>query len=73
MSEPKHRRTLIDQPTPRPTDKVTAATAAVAATAIVVWVVEYATGIDIPSLVEGAVATVAVFGAGYLKRDSIPS
>lgn len=49
--------------------KVTAATVAAAVTTIAVWAVEASTGIDIPSLVEGAVTTVLVFAGGYLIRD----
>ena len=46
--------------------KVTAATAAAAVSQIVVYVVEQF-GPDLPTLVEGAVATLMVFAAGYLK------
>lgn len=50
-------------------EKVTASTAAVAITTVGIWIVEATANIDVPSFVEVAVATVAVFAAGYLKRD----
>jgi hypothetical protein len=46
--------------------KVTAATAAAAASQILVYVVEQF-GPDLPAAVEGALATLMVFAAGYLK------
>lgn len=49
--------------------KVTAATLAAAVTTIGVYVFESTTGIDLPSLVEGAITTILVFGGGYVIRD----
>jgi hypothetical protein len=59
-----------DRPADDISPKVTAAALAAAVTTIAVWVIEYTTGIDIPSLVEGAVTTVLVFAGGYLVRDN---
>lgn len=56
-----------------PTDispKVTAATVAAAVTTIAVWGIESTFGVDIPSLVEGAMTTVLVFASGYIIRDN---
>lgn len=50
--------------------KVGAATAAAAAVTILVWGVEASTGIDIPSIVEGAATTLGVFVLGYLVPDA---
>jgi hypothetical protein len=48
-----------------PTPKVVAATAAAAATIIVV-IITAITGNDVPAGVEGAIATLLAFAAGYL-------
>lgn len=59
-----------DRPATDISPKVAAATAAAALTTILVWGVELATGLDIPSIVEGSFTTLLVFGAGYLVRDN---
>jgi hypothetical protein len=60
-------------PTPRPaTDvspKVTAAAAAAALVTIAVWALEASTGIDVPTLVEGAAVVLITFGAGWAIPD----
>lgn len=67
MTEPKHaapRKASDISP------KVTAATVAAAVTTIGVYIVEtLVPGLDIPSLVEGAITTVLVFAGGYIVRD----
>jgi hypothetical protein len=50
--------------------KVTGAALGAAAATIALWIVEAATGIDVPAMVEGAVAVVFVFGTGYLVPDN---
>jgi hypothetical protein len=57
-----------DQKDKVPTMKVQAATAASAATTVLVWFVgEF--GVEVPVLVAGAVTTLLVFAAGYFKRE----
>lgn len=58
-----------NQPTAVPTNKVTAATLGCALATIAVWGFEALSGVDIPLLVEAAVATVGTFGAGYLVPE----
>lgn len=58
------------QPIAAPTDKVTAATLGAALGMILVWVLEITLGIDIPTLIEAAIAVVTTFGAGYLKTEN---
>ena len=64
MSEP------IDRPATDISPKVTAAAVAAAVATILVWGIETLTGIDIPTLVEGAGTVLLTFGAGYLIRDT---
>lgn len=58
---------------PKVTASTIAAPVAVAATAVLVYVVESTAGIDIPELVEGSIAVLlaaaGAFVAGYVKRD----
>jgi uncharacterized membrane protein YhhN len=49
--------------------KVVAATIAAAVVTILVWVATSA-GLDVPVAVQGAVTTILVFAAGYLKLDA---
>lgn len=49
-----------------PVPKVVAATAAAAAATIIVVIIGMITGTDVPAGVEGAVATLLAFAAGYL-------
>ena len=60
---------MPDQPTSAPTDKVTAATIGAAVAVILAWVLEIATGVDIPAFVGGALAVVLTFLFGYLKTE----
>jgi len=68
----------LGEPTAAPQPKVIAATAGAgvgaAITTVGVYVFETATGIDLPSLVEGAVLVLVSAGvaflAGYIKRPS---
>jgi len=49
--------------------KVVAATIAAAVVTILVWIATSA-GLDVPVAVQGAVTTILVFAAGYLKLDA---
>mgnify|MGYP003334735097 FL=1 len=48
--------------------KVMAATLAAALVTIIVWIAA-AAGVTVPSEVQGAITTILVFAAGYLKLD----
>lgn len=63
---------MSDAPSAAPVAKVAAATAAAALATVVVIVVQAATGADAPPGLEGALATLFGFLAGYLTpaRDS---
>lgn len=50
----------------RPTAKVTAATAALAAVELTVTLVEWLAGVDVPAAAESAAGLLAVFAAGWL-------
>ena len=58
---------------PKVTASTVAAPVAVAATAVLVYVIESTAGIDIPELVEASIAVLlaagAAFVAGFVKRD----
>lgn len=49
--------------------KVTASALAAAITTIALWLIEYSTGVDVPTLVEGATTVLLTFAAGYLITD----
>lgn len=68
---PEHVK--ITRPADEISPKVGAATLGAAVGIILVWAVEATTGIDVPDLVEGAVAVLLTFGAGYLVRDTAPA
>lgn len=57
-----------DQDDATPTRKVTAATAASAASALIVFGLDKA-GVELGPLEAGAIATVLVFVAGWMKRE----
>jgi uncharacterized protein YcfJ len=61
-------------PTTRPagdiSPKVAAASVGAAIGSILIWGFETGTGVDVPTLVEGAVAVLLTFGLGYLVRDT---
>lgn len=61
----------MNQPTALPTRKVTAVAAAGAVVTLLVAVVE-AAGIQLDSQVIAALTTLAVFAAGYLRRERSP-
>lgn len=56
----------------RPVPKVTAATAAAAAATLTVIVIQSLTGSDAPVGLEGALATLFAFVAGYLAPRDVP-
>ncbi len=60
---------LVDQPSPAPTRKVTAAGLGAAAATLVVWALTAFAGADVPPGVEGALATVLALLAGYVVRE----
>lgn len=49
--------------------KVTIAALAAAIVTIIVWLLGDFAGIDVPDLVQGAITTIIVFAAGYIKHD----
>lgn len=51
--------------TAAPVPKVVAATAAAAVTTIGVWLIEQFSGVEVPTIVQGAFTTLMTFGAGY--------
>lgn len=51
--------------------KVTGAAVAAAVTTLVVWGVEASTGIDLPTVVEGAALVLLTFGAGWIIPDRV--
>ena len=59
----------MKQATAKPTRKVGAAGIAGAIAAIIVWIVGEFAGIDVPTGVEAALATVVAFVAGYFVED----
>ncbi|WP_119065879.1 hypothetical protein [Rubrobacter indicoceani] len=59
----------MDQHSAAPTNKVVAATIGAALATIVIYGVEQAAGVDLPTAVEGAITVLGVFGAGYVVRD----
>ncbi len=61
---------MNDSQSAMPQNKVLAATVGAAVATILIYVVEQATGADLPTGVEGAITILAVFGAGYVVRDS---
>lgn len=68
--------TTVNTPvSPKVTTAAGASAVAVAATTVGVWIVEQTTGVDVPSLVEGAIAVVityaGTFAAGWLRPDPL--
>lgn len=63
------RARLVDQPSPAPTRKVTAAALGAALATIAVWAAHAFAGVDVPPGVEGALAVVLGFVCGYLVRE----
>lgn len=54
-------------------EKVTAATAAVAVSEIGVWIIESTARIDIPAGIEVAIGVVCVFAAGFFVKETLPA
>lgn len=54
-------------------DKVVASTLGVAVSQVLIWVVETAAKLDIPFAVEGAIAVILTFGAGYFVPEGKPA
>lgn len=50
----------------KPTGKVTAATAALAAVSLTIALIEWLAGVDVPNTVEIPLEIIATFGAGYM-------
>jgi hypothetical protein len=61
----------MDQPTLKPTNKVSAATAAGAASILLVFVLGEL-GVDLTSEAAAAVATLLAFAGGYFTRERVP-
>jgi len=59
----------MDQPTPKPTAKVAAATTAGAAATVLIAVAN-AAGLDLPPEAAAALVTLGAFAAGYVKRSA---
>lgn len=68
--EPSERTAPPAKPSAAPVPKVAAATAAAAAATIIVVLVNLFTDTDVPAGVEGAIATLVAFVAGYLAPRS---
>lgn len=60
---------LTNQPTPRPTNKLTAATVAAAAVQLAADVFTWITGDDVPVEIVGPLTVLATFAAGYVVKD----
>ncbi len=60
---------LADQPTKRPTNKLTAATVAGAAVQLCAGVYQWATGDPVPVEITGPLTILATFAAGYFVKD----
>lgn len=60
----------VNQPTPKPTAKITAAGLAALAATVVLSVSDWADAFDLPTFWDTFLAGAAAFAAGYLKKSS---